>query len=58
MSAMFLYEKTGWDHYWTVRDSQLGFYVKQKPTEEIRTLAQSGTEGAFEMAETIGNTGI
>ena len=57
MSVMFLYETTGWDRYWIVRDSQLGFYVTEQGKEDSRALAQSGKSSAFEMAETLGNTG-
>ncbi|KAK2167442.1 hypothetical protein NP493_1275g00055 [Ridgeia piscesae] len=56
-SVMFLYEKTGWDRYWMVRDSQIGFYVTQRNREDSRALAQSGKSSAFEMAESVGNTG-
>ncbi|KAK2167507.1 hypothetical protein NP493_1273g01022 [Ridgeia piscesae] len=56
-SVMFLYEKTGWDRYWMVRDSQIGFYVTRKYKEDSRALAQSGKSSAFEMAEIVGNTG-
>ena len=58
LSAMFLYEKTGWDRYYMLRDSQIGFYARQSPMEETRTLAQSGRESAFEMAQIVGNTGM
>ncbi|KAI0230808.1 hypothetical protein LSAT2_018833 [Lamellibrachia satsuma] len=55
-SVMFLYEKTGWDRYWMVRDSQIGFYVTENGREDSRALAQSGKSSAFEMAEIVGNT--
>ena len=54
---MFLYEKTGWDHYKNVRESQIGFYVKQHGSEDTRILPQSGRDSAFEMAQIVGNTG-
>ncbi|KAI0209335.1 hypothetical protein LSAT2_005978 [Lamellibrachia satsuma] len=55
---MFLYEKTGWDRYWMVRDSQIGFYVTENGREDSRALAQSGKPSAFEMAEIVGNTAV
>jgi len=56
MSVMFLYEKTGWDRYWMVRDSLIGFCVTEKDQQQHRALAQSGKSSAFEMADVIGNT--
>ena len=57
MSVMYLYETTGWNRYWVVRDSQIGFYVTERGRDDSRALAQSGKSSAFEMAETVGNTG-
>ena len=40
-----------------VRDSQIGFYVTKSGSEVSRALAQSGFPSAFEMDNTVGNTG-